>query len=605
MRQRKKDEIKGKIRETKVMEKQRNLQGECLRIGLRHTNGLTLWTSEQLNRLLPPSALQYDFSRPPAYANFSHLPSPSMLATQQPQGFNSQVGFQTPIHDSSSWHGPPSSAAAPAAPFNAPVAESAVYTTSSTLPNSIAHQSSHERPARKEQSSTKDRKKSGEQSKRADKPLSAYLKGTRGLDPREKTLLYHFVDNVLRLIFPVLDIHEQGPVRSRDILYSLETNKSYYHCCLSVSAIHLKSKTGESTDETERDIMQHRYRAVSHLCQSLNSDQGHDTILDATLAMIFFHCSVGAPDDHLPDIPWNEHFTAVTNLVNKLGLIESRPFCSPPFNISLTAWIDILGGTMLGKSPYFAHTYRNKHLNGVSSGLRELMGCDDRIMYLISEIACLDSLRADGQIDDFAVCHHISALSTQLEHAQPSEINLENPASASGLVDPEILTRNMTAVFRVAAEIYLYSLVPSFDRHQPRITNLVASVTEILKFIPTGPYGFDRSLVWPLLITGWVSTPSSPFREILTQRAAALGDTRDFGSFGRMYHVLQEIWRLSDLPTELSCVDPRLSSSAALHYDSQTGLTSQGVNATGQAMKRQAVHWRVVMQRNGWRYLLI
>lgn len=437
------------------------------------------------------------------------------------------------------------------------------------------------------------------------------LQITIPVDDRDRPLLDHFVNNVLRLIFPILEVHQRGHPRTRAILHSLESNKSYLHCCLSVSAIHLKTAAGLGGDEIDHDIMRHRYEAVSQLCQALNRDTDHDQILEATLAMIFFHCSVGPPDDYLPDIPWYDHFQAVTNLVNKLELpamMESNsPYMQPPFNMALTSWIDILGSTMLGKTPQFAHTYRNMHLSGSSAGLCELMGCDDRVMYLISEIACLDALKAEGRVDDMAVCSHVSALGRQLEFTEPVDQTLEDPYSpTSGAIRPEQLTKSMTAIFRLAARIYLCSLVPGFDRNQQSTLNLVAAVADALQYIPAGPEGFDRSLVWPLLIAGAFSVPSSPFRRVLSERVALLGEHADFGSFGRMYRLLQEVWRLADDPimpdaekdTTSLFTDPALK-------QEKSPPPSIGTPPGMREIKKQPVHWRDVMHRNGWRYLLI
>ena len=138
--------------------------------------------------------------------------------------------------------------------------------------------------------------------------------------------------------------------------------------------------------------MRHRYATVSELCTALNNDTDHVKILEATLGMIFFQCSVGGVDDGLPDIPWHQHFVAATSLVKKLELPyalvhDNSAQLHPPFNMTLTSWIDILGATMLGRAPQFANTYRDKHLSASTSGLCELMGCEDRMMYLISEIA--------------------------------------------------------------------------------------------------------------------------------------------------------------------------------------------------------------------------
>lgn len=430
------------------------------------------------------------------------------------------------------------------------------------------------------------------------------------VEEHDRPLLDHFIENVLRMIFPILEVHQQGLERAKTILTALETNKSYLHCCLSVAAIHLKSTVGLAAEQIDHDIMRHRYEAIAQLCQALNQDTDHEQILDATLAMIFFHCSVGAPDDCLPDIPWNDHFQAVSNLVSRLEMpvsIAGNSVMGPsasPFSMSLTAWIDILGATMIGKTPEFAHTYRTKHLSGTSTGLRELMGCDDRIMYLISEIACLDSLKSEGRVDDITVCHHVSALGAQLEYTEPADPTLAHPYACTGTILPEQLTKNMSAIFRFAARLYLCSIVPGFDRNQPSVVSLISSIANALQFIPAGPYGFDRSLVWPLLIAGGFSTPESEFRIVLAERAAALGEIGDFGSFGRMYRLLQEVWRLSDEtpePTIGSDEQPQNQ----LHGLKEEG-SSKRTGATGmRTIKKQTTHWRDIMSRNDWRYLLI
>ena len=429
----------------------------------------------------------------------------------------------------------------------------------------------------------------------------------------DRPLLDHFVENVLRMIFPILEVHQRGSARALAILQSLETNKSYLHCCLSVAAIHLKSTSGLSGEQIDHDILRHRYDAVSELCQALNKDSDHEHILDATLAMIFFHCSVGSPDDYLPDIPWHDHFQAVSNLVSKLDLPNTMLPCgngymAPPFSMSLTSWIDILGATMLGKTPQFAHSYRTKHLNGTSSGLQELMGCDDRVMYLISEIACLESLKTENRIDEITVCNHVSALGKQLEHTESTYSTPEAPYSRTGAIRPEILTKNMTSMFRMAARIYLCSLIPGSDKHQSSIQNLVTGIADAMAFIPAGVSGFDRSVVWPLLIAGAFSTPSSTFRRVLSERVVAMGGLSDLGSFGRMYRLLSEYWRLTDNPlgaTVLLQGGLQPPSSNPANPNPQVFITPPFQLPDTSETQRRQVHWRDVMDRNGWRYLLI
>ena len=393
------------------------------------------------------------------------------------------------------------------------------------------------------------------------------------VDECDQRLLDHFINNVLRLIFPVLEANRSGSARTDVVLPALETNRCYLHCCLSISALHMKTTQGLKGEQIDHDIMRHRYATVSKLCEALNRDTDHRQILEATLGMIFFQCTVGLPDDSLPDIPWHQHFQAVFGLVHKLDLpramtdLTDARRSQPPFNMTLTSWIDILGATILGRAPLFADTYREKHLSSSSSGLRELMGCDDRIMYLISEMACLEALKIGG-MDEMQLCEHVHCLADSLGQTEPPPGAIANPYSATGAIRPRQLAENMTAVFRFAARIYLCSLVPGYDRHAPNIVDLVSKLADTIGYIPHGPEGFDRSLVWAYLVGGSAATPGSSFRRVFQARIDQLGEHSESGSFGRMVHLLREVWQQAD-------------------------------------ERRQHVHWRDVMQQKGWDYLLI
>ena len=398
------------------------------------------------------------------------------------------------------------------------------------------------------------------------------------VDDCDRPLLDHFIDNVLRLIFPILEINQHGSARSEVILSALESNKCYLHCCLSIAAIHLKSTQGLQSEQIDSDIMRHRYATISELCEALNRDTDHLQILEATLGMIFFQCSVGGPDDSLPDIPWHQHFQAGSSLVRKLQLSHAMIQVNsanmhPQFNMTLASWIDILGATMLGRSPQFADTYREKNNSESTSGLCELMGCEDRTMYLISEIACLEALKNTDRVDDMQLCQHIMLLGEHLDLTEPPPGTLDYPYSSTGAVQPKQLSDNMTAIFRIAARVYLCSLVPGVSRYEPSMLGLIARFASTLEFIPSGLDGFDRSLVWPMLIVGSQSTPSSLFRQVFADRISCLGEHAEFGSFGRTVRLLQEVW-----------------------YQSDEG------NSPGE---RQNVHWRDVMQQKGWDFLLI
>jgi hypothetical protein len=398
------------------------------------------------------------------------------------------------------------------------------------------------------------------------------------VDECDQHLLTHFVDNVMPLIYPVLEANQPGSARADIIMPALELNKAYQHCCLSVSALHMKTTLGLQGEQIDQDIYRNRYATVSQLTESLFSDSLHAQTLEATLGMIFFPCSVGRFDDGLVDIPWHQHFQAVQSLVHKLDLpnqmvsLNGQAHSQPPFNMTLASWIDILGATMLGKTPSFADTYREKLIADAPSGLAELMGCEDRIMYLISEIACLEALKLEN-MDQSQLCQHIQLLGEQISLTEPPHASLNLAITPTGELLPRQLRKNMTAVFRLAARMYLCSLVPGYDRTQVSSINLVNAFCKAMEYIPTGAEGFDRSLVWPLLVAGSVSLPNSTFRTMFAQRAGQLGGSSEFGSFGRVKELLSEVWRVND-----------------------NNLAKGTI---------QSVHWRDTMRQKGWDFLLI
>jgi hypothetical protein len=233
-------------------------------------------------------------------------------------------------------------------------------------------------------------------------------------------------------------------------------------------------------------------------------------------------------------------------------------------------------------------------------------------MYLISEISCLDALKLEGRVDDMELCSHITALAQQLDHTEPLPGSLTYARTDAGVLRPRQLSKNMTALFRVAARIYLCSLVPGFDCYQTSTVKLVARFAEILELIPGGSDGFDRSLVWPLLICGSFSTPTSPFRTVFKSRIELLGEHGEFGSFGRMVRLLQEVWRTGDDCGSLGMMSAVTCGSGDIPFlptpVSAVTTPGGGLRIMGDEElqpKRRSVHWRDVMQQNGWEFLLI
>ena len=443
------------------------------------------------------------------------------------------------------------------------------------------------------------------------------------LEDCDRPLFDHLLDNVLPLLFPVLEANQHGSVRADVILPALENNKAYLHSCLLAAATHLKSLQGFNPLAMDDDTMRHKLAFVTIVVEALNGDTHHNEMLDALLGMISLQGCVGSASDLEKElIPWHQHFQAAADIVQKLNLpatLESLTQTGghPPFNMTLTAWIDILGSTMLGKAPRFSHTYRNMFFSMSNAGLEKLMGCSDLVMYLLSEVACLDSLKKEAKLDDIGMCSHITSLAQTLDQIEPNE-PLQIPYSKSGALRPKQLSKNISAIFRKAARVYLCSLVPEYNRYQTATVNLISQMADLLQYIPSGPNGYDRCLVWPMLICGANSIPASPFRRALSERCESLGDAANHGNFGKMVRLLHEVWRLNDdivvsagvcEATPVTAGSPGGSISTPIASASAAATAANAataaVAASSTVTRTQNVHWRDVMQKYGWDFLLI
>ncbi|KAF4971243.1 hypothetical protein FSARC_1865 [Fusarium sarcochroum] len=274
----------------------------------------------------------------------------------------------------------------------------------------------------------------------------------------------HFIQFVLPIIFPSSKFRQRFSMASDLAPSIVPPGRAYLYCCLMVAAQHLKSHTSSAINKLDSKIMSYRCAAASALCHDLGRDNDRGQVLGTILSLIYFQSIAGQYDDGLPDTPWQQHFEAARHLVQNFNLPETlgdpnKYFFGMPYNVCLYSCIDILGATMKGRPPNLAHLYREKlHTHpDYSLGLHELMGCDDRVMYLISEIVCLESLKHDGMADP-EVRRFVSELDEQIvltETGYGADSMHVDSVDAGGQ-----LSDSITNAFRIAARILLCSLSP-------------------------------------------------------------------------------------------------------------------------------------------------
>ncbi|EWZ78698.1 hypothetical protein FOXG_21549 [Fusarium oxysporum f. sp. lycopersici 4287] len=359
----------------------------------------------------------------------------------------------------------------------------------------------------------------------------------------------HFRTYVLPNIFPVRRHDENSSIRFDLDPFAVYSNTAYLYSCLVVAAQHLKPSCCNAGNEfLNYAIVRYRYGATRTLLDALVKNETQWQTFEAILRIISLETAVGTFNKSLLGLSWDQHFEAASHLLQtlypSLNPLDSS-MASPQirFHIAIYAWIDILGATIKGRPPRLAHIYRERCFSEPSSGLgiRELMGCDDRVMCLISQIACLESQKDDMYID--LLFESIDKIDSHMKEALSRDLRAQMPFDATCRILLSQLCDNITMAFLIAARIYLYSLRPGFHPTQPDTVQLVDRLTTILQHIPLG---FDHSMTWVYLIGGSVAVPNSLFRSLFESRISGLRLTARFGNMERLRILLFKVWTKND-----------------------------------------------------------
>ena len=376
----------------------------------------------------------------------------------------------------------------------------------------------------------------------------------------DDALLRHLVSNIIPLIFPMLRAG-QNCVSWRE--YIIPAEGCYLNFCLSIANQH--RYTVREYRHGDGDLLRRRDEAISAVRNSLQREALRPQSLQTALAVIYFQRLVQPLRGSLSHIAWREHLKfAVWSAQQQLYLPNLASELH--WSIALAAWADIIGSAIQGIAPVLVIMDRERlcSLSSWPCKIRQLTGCADSVMYLIADIACLESKKREGDLKECQLRKQISCIAEQITHAYL-------PVGRHDILDPPELSRYITAAFKYAAHIYLHTLNPGFSPHEQGCVGLVSSLTSTLEQIPAGAAGYDRGLMWVYLICGSVSVTSSPFRVFFETRVSQLGNESFRGSFGYLYCLLNEVWKRIDR----------------------------------QGAKQRYVCWRRVMAENGWNFSMI
>ncbi|KAK6538674.1 hypothetical protein TWF694_010248 [Orbilia ellipsospora] len=177
-------------------------------------------------------------------------------------------------------------------------------------------------------------------------------------------------------------------------------NSSFLHGCLSSTALHL---TATNISETNRkalvtEVYRHRQKSLNSLKNQIakSSDDKERIKIAATVcALISFEVFSRRTD-------WQVHVKAATDCVILLDWCNKRPTHPGQWFIySRILWLDILSSLTTGVNPVFSPFFREimflpPDVRNEVNRLYEMTGCEDSVLYLISEITCLENWKFEA-----------------------------------------------------------------------------------------------------------------------------------------------------------------------------------------------------------------
>ncbi|KAK6349244.1 hypothetical protein TWF730_009995 [Orbilia blumenaviensis] len=202
----------------------------------------------------------------------------------------------------------------------------------------------------------------------------------------------------LRTIFGVTyrALSDEQVIRYNDALIvpMFNDNKSFLHGCLSSTALHL---TATNISEHQRkalvtEVFRHRQKSLKSLKYQVahSKDNAERIKIAATVcALISFEVFSRRTD-------WRVHVKAATDCVILLNWCQQQPAHPGQWFIySRILWLDILSSITTGDKPVFSDFFRRllflqPEARNKVNRLVEMTGCEDSVLYLISEITCLE-----------------------------------------------------------------------------------------------------------------------------------------------------------------------------------------------------------------------
>lgn len=259
---------------------------------------------------------------------------------------------------------------------------------------------------------------------------------------------------------------------------------------------------------------------------------GQLQILACGVSLISFQLFRGGSED------WRPHLDALTSLPAAQHPDSWRSSFGRPqvqdwqrdallFLVSVTTWFDLLSCASTGNTPRVPY----QHLLGTEpSDLQGVMGCDDRVMVVIGDLAYLHAWKLSQHEQGMLSIPQLVSRSRDAETLLHSELEKDSISAT-------------TRVFAAGALVYLHTIVsgahPALSEIQQSVETALASIEAI------HDHHEIRGLVWPLCISACLADARlRPRFEAIISRVIAISN--GFGNCDSVLKIAQAAWRIQD-----------------------------------------------------------
>ncbi|PQE31250.1 hypothetical protein CJF32_00001845 [Rutstroemia sp. NJR-2017a WRK4] len=391
------------------------------------------------------------------------------------------------------------------------------------------------------------------------------------IEDQEASLMMHYLDHVFFIQFR---FHTPSLSSGRGWLLSLLTrNKPLYHAALSLSAFHRQSLLLEQeSDPADVDYLhelQHHHdlalKELQHFIHTHNKSDSEQDQFDGNIQILALLHGVSNGSIPGPEIILDSsqflHYSQERSPKLSNSCV-SRDSAALDFFTGAIIWMDALACVSTGSHPYLSE-FHNQLLSAKKRGsskddhkiqLYSIMGCDNWVMIMISEIAWLSTWRKKHDGDrslDFQEQLHTTEnnIRTRLESSNAEVLEeLNSLRSTYGGAPPhysKAYSRHtillVTHIFACASLIYL-KMATSSSLAPEHVDLLLHNTINAMQKVPN-PQMF-RGLVWPLSVAGCLASSPQNQEFFRNSASAAVRDSNSFGNSGTALQILEKSWEL-------------------------------------------------------------